>query len=92
MILLGSQNRKTESKMAVAKRQRKERPKKMNGRKSEDQSENLRWNKQPSWLAHFTHSRLGGEETYTQRSQTEPLFFWVGPPYTSRMYVPLLTK
>ena len=68
------------------------RPKKMNGRKSEDQSENLRWNKQPSWLAHFTHSRLGGEETYTQRSQTELLFFWVGPPHTSRMYAPLLTK
>lgn len=89
MILLGSQNWKT---VAVAKRRRKERPKKMNGRNSEDQSESLRWNKQPSWLGHFTHSRLGEEETYTQRRQTEPVFFWVGPPHTSRMYVPLLTK
>ena len=60
--------------MAAAKRQRQEKPKKTNERKSKDQSENLGWNKQPSWLAHFTHGRLGGEEgTYKKRSQTEPL-------------------
>lgn len=90
MILLGSQNWKT---VAVAKRRRKERPKKMNGRNSEDQSESLRWNKQPSWLGHFTiTSRLGEEETPHRGAKLSLSSFWVGLPHTSRMYVPLLTK
>ena len=41
-ILLHSQNRKKESKIAVAKRQRKEKVCKDRTKKSEDQSENLR--------------------------------------------------
>ena len=49
-ILLHSQSRKKESKIAVAKRQRKEKACKDRTKKSEDQSENLRWS-QPSWLA-----------------------------------------
>ena len=55
MIVLGSQNRKQESKMVVARRQGKGKPMKIEQRKvkgrSEDWSEDLRQNKQHSWLA-----------------------------------------
>ena len=70
--VLGSQNRKQESKMAVAKRrgwETRENRRKVKGR-SEDRSEDLRQNKQHSWLAQFTYSRPRGEEkTYKKRSQ-----------------------
>ena len=41
--------------MVVAKRQRSEKPMKL-----EQRSEDLRLNKQPSWLAQFTQGRLRG--------------------------------
>ena len=45
-------------------------PRKQNKGKSEDQSEDLRQNKQHSWLAQFTQGRPRGEEkTYKKRSQ-----------------------
>ena len=68
--------------MVVAKRQRKEKPVKMEERKSEDQSDKLRWNKEPSWLAQFAEGRLRGRrKKYIKRSQNwAPLFFWVSPP------------
>ena len=52
--------------MAVAKRQGREKPekteqKKVKGR-SQDMSEDLRWNKQHSWLAHFTRGRPRGRK------------------------------
>ena len=63
-VLLGSSTRKKESRMAVAKRQRRERTMKIEQRKVPGLSEDLRWNKQPSWLAQFTQGRLrGGEKT-----------------------------
>ena len=40
--------------MAMAKRQGREKPEKIEQRKVQDQSEDLRWKKQPSWLAQFT--------------------------------------
>ena len=40
--------------MAVAERQRREKPMKIEKGMSKDQSENLGRNKQPSWLAQFT--------------------------------------
>ena len=59
--LLGSQNRKQESKTAVAKRQGREKPAKIQQRKvkgrSEDWSEGFRQNKQHSGLAQFTQGR-----------------------------------
>ena len=42
--------------MVVAKRQRREKPVKI-----EQRSEDLRLNKQPSWLAQFTSGRLRGK-------------------------------
>ena len=40
--------------MAVAKRQGREKPVKIEQRKVEGQSDDLRWDKQHSWLAQFT--------------------------------------
>ena len=57
--------------MAVAKRQGREKPAKIEQRRSEDQSEDLRGNKQHSWLAQFTQDRPRERETYTQRSQSQ---------------------
>ena len=52
--------------MAVAKRQGREKPSKIEQRKvkgrSEDLSEDLRWNKQHSWLAQFTQGRPRGRK------------------------------
>ena len=63
-----------ESKMAMAKRQKRKSPRKRKERKSEDKSENVRWNKQRFWPAHFTQGRLrGGEKIDKSRSKTEPL-------------------
>ena len=56
--------------MAVAKRQGRGKPAKIEQRKVEDQSEDLRRDKQHSWLAQFTQGRpRGEEETYKKRSQ-----------------------
>ena len=71
--VLGSQNRKQESKTAVAKRQGSEKPAKIEQRKvkgrSEDWSEDLRQNKQPSWLAQLTRGRPRGRRNHRKRSQ-----------------------
>ena len=64
--------------MAVAKRQGREKPAKIEQRKVEDQSEDLRRDKQHSWLAQFTQGRPRGrkKKTYKKRSQRAgaPLF------------------
>ena len=52
--MLSRENREKESRMAVAKRQGREKPVKIEQRKVEGQSEDLRWDKQHSWLAQFT--------------------------------------
>ena len=60
--------------MAVTKRQGREKlaqteQSKVKGR-SEDRSEDFRWNKQRSWLAHCTQGRpKRQEQTYEKRSQ-----------------------
>ena len=60
--------------MAVAKRQGREKPAKIEQRKvkerSEDQNEDLRKNKQHSWLSPICIGQAQGEEeTYKRRSQ-----------------------
>ena len=71
--LLGSQNRKQESKMALAKRQGRGKSAKIEQRRvegrSEDRSEDLRQNKQDSGLAHSARAGLGQGEAYKKRSQ-----------------------
>ena len=71
--LLGSQNRKQESKMVEAKRQGREKPTKIEQTKvkerSEDQSEDFRQNKQHSWLAQFAQGRPRGRKKH-KRSQS----------------------
>ena len=62
--------------MAVAKRQRWEKPMKKNQGKSEDQSEDLRYNKQPSWLAQFIYTKLRGRrKKHKNRSQNRARSF-----------------
>ena len=65
IYMLGIQNRKKESKMLVAKRQRKRKACK-NGTK-ENPWTGVRTsgetNTPPSWLAQFAQGRLSGEET-----------------------------
>ena len=62
--------------MAVAKRQGREKPSKIEQRKvkgrSEDLSEDLRWNKQQSWLAQFTQGRPGGRRKHRKRGAKGP--------------------
>ena len=57
--------------MAVAKRQGREKPMKIEQTKikgrSEDQSEDLRQNKQHSWLAQFAQGRLRGRGKHIKR-------------------------
>ena len=57
-VMLGSQNNKQESRMAVANSQGREKSEKIEQRKvkgrSEYLNEDLRQNKQHSWLAQFT--------------------------------------
>ena len=64
--LLGSSNREKESKMAVAKRQEREKPGKTEQRKvkgrSEGWSEDLRKNKQHSWLSPICIGQVQGEK------------------------------
>ena len=58
--------------MVVVKRQRREKPAKIEQRTSEDQSEDLRYNKQHSWLAwlaQFTYGRPRGRRKHKKRSQ-----------------------
>ena len=77
--MLCSQNRKKESKIAVAKRQGRS-LQQWNKERSGDRSENLRWSKQPFWLAQ-SHCAGSGEreKPYNKRSQDwAPVFFWVG--------------
>ena len=54
--------------MAVDKRQGREKPAKIEQRKvkgrSEDRSEDFRWNKQRSWLSPFAQGRPGGKNTH----------------------------
>ena len=61
---------------------------------SKDQSENLRRNKQPSWLAQLTQGRLRGRRQNIKRgAEIEPLSsFGSAHIHTSRMYFPLLAK
>ena len=75
--------------MAIAKRQRREQPVKTEEGRSKDESENLRENKQPSWLAQFIQRRMGGgggkhikraaKVDYGRRFSSLGVF-WVGPP------------
>ena len=58
--------------MAVAKRQGREKPAKIEQRRSEDQSEDLRENKQHSWLAQFTQGRPRGRKKLTERGARGP--------------------
>ena len=55
--------------MAVAKQRGREKPVKIEQRKARGLSEDLRQNKQHSWLALFTKGRPGGGKTYKKRSQ-----------------------
>ena len=71
--------------MAVAKRQGREKPSKIEQRKvkgrSEDLSEDLRWNKQHPWLAQFTQGRpRGRRKTHKKRTKIRP-----GPLFLSRL-------
>ena len=74
--------------MTVAKRQKEKNPQKWNKGRSKDWSEDVRWNKQPSWLAQFTWCRLRGrrKKMYKMRSQnwasvlSSLRFFWVSSP------------
>ena len=99
-LMLGSQNRKKESKMGVAKRQGREKPAKTEQRsvkeRSEDWSEDLRQDKQHSWLAQLHKAGPWGEgKTYKKRSQrvgalSSLRVFGSACPCTSKMYFPAI--
>ena len=89
--------------MAVAKRQGREKPAKIEQRKvrgrSEDRSEDLRENHQHSWPAQFTQGRPWGEEKTYKRGAIacagslphSPLFASLGRhALTPRGWIPLL--
>ena len=76
--------------MAVTKRQGREKlaqteQSKVKGR-SEDRSEDFRWNKQPSWLSPICTEQAQGEEnTYKKRSQ-RARFHCPPPPGTGALF------
>ena len=80
--------------MAVAKRQGREKPVKIEQGRSEDQSEDLRWNKQHSRLAQFTWGRPRGGKTEkegpTGRGSILFASFGSACPHASRMYFPFI--
>ena len=85
-----------ESKMAVAKRQRKEKsPRKWNKRKSVDRTENFRGKKLTPFLAspiYIGQAQEGGDKTYKRRKprQIEASPLGSASPYFSRLYYPRL--
>ena len=61
--------------MVVVKRQGREKPAKIEQRTSEDRSEDLRYNKQHSWLAwlaQFTYGRPRGRRKHIKRGAKGP--------------------
>ena len=61
--------------MVVVKRQGREKPTKIEQRTSEDRSEDLRYNKQHSWLAwlaQFTYGRPRGRRKHIKRGAKGP--------------------
>ena len=55
--------------MAVAKRQGREKPTKIEQRKVQGPDEDLRWDKQHSWLAPFTQGRPRGRKHIKRGAQ-----------------------
>ena len=77
--------------MVVVKRQRREKPAKIEQRTSEDRSEDLRYNKQHSWLAwlaQFTYGRPRGRRKHIKRGAKGPgVCLSAGPGQTAALEV-----
>ena len=69
---------------------------KWNKRKSEDQSKNLRWEKQPPWLGQFPQGRLGARDKCIKRRNQDGSRprLWDQPALTPRgcTFLGLLNK
>ena len=91
--LLGSQNRKKESKIVVAKRQRKEKASK--NRTREGPRTRVRTSggtKSPPGQPSLHRAGSGGRERLKKEPKLRPSSFELAHPPTSRMYFPLLAR